>query len=108
MMSTQTQDSQAQTLDLNTDTEQMNALYKQLDDIFGTPKEKLSAAEQKQADELNKKIEAILSSEEGGEFSELTQAQEAELNKLYDQLDALYGIKPVRKTLMQLGLGARG
>ncbi|MCV6589749.1 MAG: hypothetical protein OIF57_12040, partial [Marinobacterium sp.] len=65
------------------------ALFDRLDAIFGTPKE-LSAEEQKQAEALEKQMEALF--ESIGE-AEPTAEQEKQLDALSGQLDKLYGLK---------------
>ena len=74
------------------DNEAAEALFAQLDEIFGTPKEELTEEEQEQVDELNSKIEAILEPNEDGEEPELTEEQEEELEELFAKVDAIYGI----------------
>jgi len=82
----------AVTLDLKPESEEINALYKQLDDIFGTPKQTLSDAEQKQLDALNAKIDAIFAVDEEGRLQELTEAQMTELDNLNKQVDEVLGV----------------
>ena len=65
------------------------ALFKQLDDIFGTPKE-LNAEEQKQADGIDAQITKLF--EDAGD-KELSKEDEAKLAELETQLDTLYGVK---------------
>lgn len=65
------------------------ALYAELDSIFGTPKE-LTAEEQQQADALEAQLEALYDSL--GD-AEPTEEQETQLNALSNQLDALHGVK---------------
>jgi len=65
------------------------ALFKQLDDIFGTPKE-LNADEQKQADAIDAQITKLF--EDAGD-KELSKEDEAKLAELETQLDTLYGVK---------------
>lgn len=72
--------------------EETQALYDRLDEIFGTYKQELTEDEQKQVDELNNKIEAILSPDEDGDWPELTEEQQEELNGLYKQIDKVYGV----------------
>ena len=72
--------------------EETQALYDRLDEIFGTYKQELTEDEQKQVDELNNKIEAILSPDEDGNWPELTEEQQEELNGLYKQIDKVYGV----------------
>lgn len=80
------------TLDLKPESEEINALYKQLDDIFGTPKQTLSDAEQKQLDALSAKIDAIFAVDEEGRLQELTEAQMTELDNLNKQIDDVLGV----------------
>lgn len=79
-------------IDIDPISEEEQALYDQLDEIFGTPDFNISEDEQKQVDELNSQIDEILSPNENGEWPKLTDAQEAELDQLFAQIDEIYGI----------------
>ncbi len=74
------------------ENDEIQALYKQLDEIFGTPDFNLNEAEQKQVDALYEKVNAFFAPNENGEWVELTEAQEKEVAALYDQIDDIYGI----------------
>lgn len=74
---------------LETVNPEVEALYGQLDAIFGTPKE-LNAEEQKQADAIDAQITKLF--EDAGD-KELSEADEAKLVELETQLDTLYGVK---------------
>ena len=68
---------------------ELETLYKQLDEIFGTPKE-LNAEEQKQADAIDAQISKLF---EGMGEEGLSKADEAKLTELQGQLDKLHGVK---------------
>ncbi len=72
--------------------EEVQSLYDRLDDIFGSYKQELTKEEQVQVDELNTQIEAMLLPDENGNWPELTEAQQEELNGLYKQIDKVYGV----------------
>lgn len=74
------------------DNEEINQLYQELDEIFGTPKMELTEEEQAEVDALYDKVDAIFAPDENGEWTDLTEAQEAELDSLFAQIDSIYGI----------------
>ncbi|MCV6589578.1 MAG: hypothetical protein OIF57_11175, partial [Marinobacterium sp.] len=87
-MNTQAQNTQVAN-DADMISAQEQALYNRLEAILGTPKE-LNTEQQKQAEALEKQMEALF--ESIGE-AEPTAAQQKQLDALSGQLDKLYGLK---------------
>ncbi|SEI83571.1 hypothetical protein SAMN05421831_11223 [Allopseudospirillum japonicum] len=74
-------------------SEAAQAIYQQLDNIFGTQKQTLTADEQVQAEQIQQQIDALLLPDQEGKLFELTENQQEELDTWFQQLDALWGVR---------------
>ncbi|MBB1486171.1 hypothetical protein [Oceanospirillum sediminis] len=69
-------------------------LYDRLDEIFnGSEKTELTDDEQVQSVQINSQIEALWAPDENGQWPDLTQEQEQQVDDLFKQLDNLWGIR---------------